>query len=250
MTPAESAFEAELELYCREVDSAIQCFYASLALNGYAFKSKAALAALNDTPLFWNTVKGSLQASTWVILGRIFDQKSPHNVDKLLQLAQRDSSMFAKRALADRKRGASANADEWLPEYLKGVHEPTADELRRLRKHVARNRRVYEDRYKAIRDKIHAHKEITDAAEVDKLFAKTRIREVETLLVFLKKLYLTLWEMYFNGFKPVLRPLPYSTLRMLKQHDEKIERRHVQQIIVDETVRALGNVQRGTRPRR
>jgi hypothetical protein len=91
MTPTESAFEGELELFRREVDSAIQLFYASVALNGYAFKSKTALAALNDTPLFWNTVKGALQSSTWMVLGRIFDQKSPHNVDKLVQMTQRYS---------------------------------------------------------------------------------------------------------------------------------------------------------------
>lgn len=249
MTPTEISFEAELEIFRREVDSAIQFFYASLAVNGYAFKNKPALAALNDTPLFWNTVKGARQASTWMTLGRIFDQTSSHNVDKIVQLAQRHRAMFTKAALASRKRQASPSADKWLPQYLANVHEPTADELRRLRKHVAKRRRIYEDKYKAIRDKLYAHKEVVETAEVSKLFAKTTIRDVEAIIIFLKKLHLTLWELFFNGQKPVLRPIPYSASRMLKQLDERIARDHVQQIIIDQTVRALSNVQRGARTR-
>ena len=85
---------------------------------------------------------GSLQTSFFMVLGRIFDQDSKHNIDKLVKTAQENREIFSKGALAKRKTEQSNNADEWIDDYLKSVYEPTAKDFRELRKKVKEFREV------------------------------------------------------------------------------------------------------------
>ena len=71
--------------------------------------------------------------------------------------------------------------------------------------------------------------------EADKLFAKTNIREMQQLLVFLSRLHGALWQLYFNGRKPNLRPARFSVEQMLEQPSPgdkpgKLQERMVQEI--------------------
>jgi hypothetical protein len=218
MSPPDQEFADELELFRTEAESAIQYFYAALALNGYPHRRNRVLQAMNESPLFWNTVRSALMSSTWVALGRIFDNGSPHNIAKLMKMVETDRRIFSKGSLGLRKRAESPNADEWIDDYLSTAHAPTSAELQRLKKHVKAQRAIYTARYKPIRDKLHAHRELTPE-EGRALFSVTRIGEVERMLIFLRQLYDTLWEMFYNGKRPVLRPLPYSASRMVRKHD-------------------------------
>ena len=244
MFPEEKLFEDELEVYRRQVDQTIQFFYGSLALNGYASRRRQVLAAIESRP----AQSWAHYSQTWIALGRIFDQRSPHNVDPLLGFAQQHrSKIFSKEALGRRKSALSANAQEWLPAYLSAAYVPTAADFRRLRKLVAKYRRIYEARYKPIRDKVHAHTELV-GQQASALHSKTTIREVERLLTFLKRLYEAIWQSLHNGKRPALRSVPYSASRMVKEHDEATDpwrQQHVQQIIVAETIRAMNAVTAG-----
>jgi hypothetical protein len=132
----EDIFTHELEVFRTEVDSAIQFFYAYLTINAALADNKKALDLVNKAPLFWRTIVGGLRTSFFITLGRIFDQRSRHNVDKLLWVAQDQSVIFSAEALEARKRKDSANAEEWIYEYMKDVYVPTADDFRRLRGYV------------------------------------------------------------------------------------------------------------------
>ncbi len=211
-------FETQLELFRTEAESAIQFFYAWEATHAVAATDKAIVRLLNQAPLFWNTALGALQMSTLVALGRVFDpDPKNHSVSRLLSIAHSNLDIFSKEALAQRKRKGSANADEWLPEYLKTVYEPTRKDFRRLKRHVADRRRIYEDKYRPLRHKVFAHRGVTSRTEISELFAKTNIREMQQLLVFLGRLHETLWQLYFNGNKPTLRPARFSVKRILEQ---------------------------------
>ena len=242
MTPEEKAFDEELDIFRREVEAGMQFFYAWLGINGVA-KDKAIENALNESSLFWLTVIGALQQSTFITLGRLFDQQSPHNVDTILRMAQQNPAMFSRAALGERKKASAPNWKEWLDDYLGRTYEPTPDDFRRLRKHVKKWRSLYEAKYRDLRRKVHAHKEIVDRGQVQALYAKTRIREVEHMLVFLKKLQLALWELFHNGRKPVLKPMPYAANRMLagartaSRSGEHVHRRIIEQ--ARETLQAL-----------
>ncbi|MFO6420717.1 hypothetical protein ACLBKS_10985 [Hylemonella sp. W303a] len=209
-------FADELELFRTEAESAIQYFYAWHAIHTVAAGDPKIHRLLNEAPLFWNTSLGALQASTLVVLGRVFDpDSSSHSVTRLLASAHADLPIFSKEALAERKRAQSANADEWLPEYLKTVYEPTGNDFRRLKKHLSIRRKIYEEKYRPLRHKVFAHRLVATQDEIANLFAQTSISELQQLLVFLRRLHQTLWELYFNGRKPVLRPSRYSVQRML-----------------------------------
>jgi len=125
--------------------------------------------------------------------------------------------IFSKVSLAGRKRRSSDNADEWLDEYLRNVYVPNAEDFRRLRRHIAKRRKIYEINYRVIRHQIFAHKVVSDKKEIQALYSKTNIREMQKLLVFLRRLHEALWQLYHNGRKPTLQPARYSVKRIREQ---------------------------------
>jgi hypothetical protein len=200
----EAQFERELEIFRTEADAGAQSFSAYLALHNVAASSKPVYSLLNTAPLFWNTNLGALQICAFIALGRVFDQDSPHNLDILLGIAQKYPQIFSKEALGRRKQGANPDPPVWLDDYLRSVYEPTPEDFRNLRKSVKKWRTIYVSNYRDIRHKLFAHKEVSDHAETDALFAKTTIGELQSLFAFLRSLYQALWKLFFNGLKPDL----------------------------------------------
>ena len=229
-------FEAQLELFRTEAESAIQFFYAWDAVHAVAAKDKAVFRLLNQAPLFWNTNLGALQASTLAALGRVFDpDPKNHSVTRLLSFAHANLGIFSKASLAARKRKSSANADEWLTEYLQTAYEPNSDDFRRLKRHVSARRKTYEANYRPLRHKVFAHRGVATRVEVGELFAKTNIREMQQLLVFLGRLHEVLWQLYFNGRKPTLVPARFSVKRILEQPSPNAKYGKLQERLVHET---------------
>jgi hypothetical protein len=229
----------ELEIFRREAEAGAQFFYAYLTLHAVASDDPSVRGALNNTPLFWNTTLAGLQSAAIMVLGRIFDQKSSHNIDRLLQRAQSSPQLFTKQSLAARKQGAASNPPEWLAEYVADAYEPTPEDFRRLRAHVRKRRKIYESNYRDLRHKVFAHMEITDRAKVDSLFAKTNIRELQQLFAFLSSFYESLWQLFFNGEKPTLRPRRFSVARIRDLPSAAGRRAGVQERMVHETERML-----------
>jgi hypothetical protein len=207
----EKEFEEELDIFRKEASAATQFFYSWLAVHATLGEYSQVLNTLNKAPLFWATALGALQQSTFIVLGRIFDRDPrSHGVYKLLRLAQNNPEMFHKDALGERKQRASANASEWLADYLHSKHDLTRADFRRLRAHTNKWHRVYKQAYEPIRNRVFAHNEITSPEARAQLFAKTNVREIQRLMMFLRQLHEGLWEFFNNGYKPILRPQRYS----------------------------------------
>ena len=218
MSTLDARFARELEIFRTEAEQCAQFLFAFLAVHDVAYRRTAVQELLNRAPLFWNTCLGALQTSAFIALGRVFDSDSLHNVNQLLRLAQDNrTQLFSKAALARRKQAASSNAHEWLGEYLRYVGEPSADDFRRIRKWVARWRRIYEANYRDVRHQFFAHKQAAEQSEVTALFSKGTNRELQRLITFLGSLYQALWELFFNGRKLVLRPSRYSLAQIRKR---------------------------------
>ncbi len=230
-----NAFSHELEVFRTEAESAIQFFYAYLTINVALADNEKALRIVNETPQFWRINMGALQTSCFIALGRVFDQSSRHNIGRLLKVAQDNMDIFSKEALEARKRKGSKNVDEWIDDYMKDVYVPTVSDFRRLRGHVSKYRKVYLNGYRDIRLKVYAHKELSKPDDVQTLFAKTNIPEMQRLLIFPKRLHTCLRELFHNGKKPVLRPMKYSVKAMRKAEIPKWQSKHVQEHIVHET---------------
>ncbi|MBY0265999.1 MAG: hypothetical protein K2W84_06265 [Burkholderiales bacterium] len=237
-------FKRELEVFRTEGDAAVQFFYIWQTVNIVASKDRSVYRALNQAPLFWNTSLGALQSATLVTLGRVFDpDPNNHSITRLLGIAHRNLDIFSKDALAERKRELSTNADQWLPEYLKSVYVPDGEDFRRLKRHVAIRRRIYEESYRPLRHQVFAHRSASDSFDVSALFAKTNIRELQLLLVFLRRMHEALWQLFFNGLKPTLRPARYSVNQIREQPSSSIRQSQLQERLTHEAesvVRSLG----------
>lgn len=235
MKQLSTKFENELEIFRTEAMSAIQFFYSWQTVRAIAAKDKSIVRLLNEAPLFWTTALGGLKSSTLVTLGRIFDPDSNnHSVSRVLSIAHSNLDLFSKEALADRKRRESKNADEWLPEYIESAYEPTSKDIRNLKKHVTKRRRIYEEKYRPLRHKVFAHRGTLTRAEIDQLFANTNNTELQKMLIFLSKLHEALWQMYFNGRKPTLQPARYSVLRILDKPSPNPKQGKVQERLIYE----------------
>jgi hypothetical protein len=239
MATPEIQFERELEVFRTEAEAGTQFFYADLAVHAVAADHEPVYKLLNKAPLFWNTCLGALQTASFIALGRVFDQNSAHNLDKVLRIAQDNLQIFSKLALGRRRQGNDPKPPAWLDEYLRDAYEPTPKDFRRIRGHARKRRKTYESKYKDLRDKVFAHKEVSDGAETAELFGKTDIRELQRMFTFLGSLYEALWQLYFNGRKPVLRPLRYSVRRMRDLPSPAMRHKSVQEKITREAEQVL-----------
>lgn len=225
-----------------EVDIGLQTLFAYFAFHSVAYGKPAILSRLNVTPVFWNTTMYSLQCTYFITLGRVFDNKSPHNPHRLIRLCQESRDIFSKEALAARKRKGSENADEWLQEYLSHVYVPRTEDFRRLRKKITEYQKRYENVAKDIRNKVFAHKEVTDRMQVAGLFSKLSVGDLKRIYLFLTQLHQALFDLYHNGRKPVLKQQRYSIERFLKEERDVLRGTSTQEMIVKEVKRLLTEV--------
>jgi AbiU2 len=233
----EADFERELEIFRKESEEAAQYFYAHIAIHAIAAERAEVLEFLNRNALFWITCTASLQAASIIALGRIFETSSPHNLAVLIRMARNNLGCFSKEALAKRKLRATRLPIERVAEFVKAAYEPTPKDFRRLRTLVARHRKIYEHNYEQIRHQWFAHKVAADPQEVALLFAKTNTGELQRVFAFLASLHHALWELFFNGRRPVLRPARYSLKRM--RGSLSAGRESVRERIVHEAERIL-----------
>ena len=82
MSDAEEIFTHELEIFRTEAQAGAQFLYSYLVFKTIVGENRKVLSLVNQTPLFWNTTLGALQTSFFIVLGRIFDQTSEHNIDR------------------------------------------------------------------------------------------------------------------------------------------------------------------------
>jgi AbiU2 len=203
----EAAFEECLAAFQNDVTTVTRCFYVMAAINHLALQDASLLKKLNEAPDFWNLVQAANQTTLFITLGRIFDQGSDvrFNLDRLVVAAQKDGgAIFAPDRLGDRKRRSSANANEWLGNYLKGIYVPTPNDFRVLRQVRERYRQSFNATYRPIRRDVYAHG-IASKAEAVELFAETRLVELQRIIRFLQRLGDGLWGLYWNGHNPMSR---------------------------------------------
>jgi hypothetical protein len=208
--PRPPSLEQELEMFRGEEESAQQYFYGYLATQLVPFKNSEVLEKMRETPMFWRTTRYALLMSAFVVLGRIFDQdsKSLHNIDKLLAVVSANIGALSRAGLLQR-RVVQGMTPADAAAYASTKYDLTSNDVRAIRKEVAKWRKVYEATYRDIRHKIFAHKGVSSAG-ADALMAKTNIDEVKEMLGFLHSLYMSLFQLHSNGLKPDLTPTTFS----------------------------------------
>jgi hypothetical protein len=197
----EDRFEYELEVFRRETDEAVQHLYAYLTMHAVAGDHQSVRQLYNSAPLFWITTLRALQTSLFIVLGRIFSQDSEHSLNVLLRIAEVDHEIFSRESVARRK---SEIAGLNVSEYVRDTFVPTAIDFRSFRREVKEWRRIYEANYRAVRNQIFAHAEVSKPDVVEALFAKTNTQELEVLVTDLVGLHSRFQNLLQNGIAPTL----------------------------------------------
>src|SRR5450759_4349478 len=96
-----TAFEDELEIFRTEEEVAQQYFFCYLSVRNISAANGDVLKMMNTTPLFWITTHNAMLLAAFVALGRIFDQdqKSLHNINKLIKAASNELSILSRTCL-------------------------------------------------------------------------------------------------------------------------------------------------------
>jgi hypothetical protein len=242
MTPEEERFTAAFKVFETQVAEATQFWFAASTINEVAKADPDTLKALNKTPSFWVTVRVALEYQGIIAAGKIFGNRSanPHNIDSFFEVLRASSAeVFSAAALAARKRQGSANADEWLPDFMKRVYVPTLDDIGALYKLAKPHRKVYEAQWAAVRNRHVAHTEVVDYDARSEIFAKTRIPDFENLISFLNQLYDAIWHLYYNGTKPAIDPTTHSVASLVARDLRELRAGKNDEHIVAETRKCM-----------
>ncbi|MGC0391118.1 hypothetical protein [Bradyrhizobium sp. USDA 241] len=199
-----NSFEEELEVFRTEEETAQQHFFAYLSVRTLAASDEGVLNNIKTTPLFWRTTHHAMLLAAFVTLGRIFDQdpKSDHNIDKLMRVTNDNLHLLTKAGLASRRVASGSMTQQQANRYAADAYDMTVQDVRDLKKQVAKWRRVYEDKYRDVRHFVFAHKKTQ--ATVEQVLARTNVEEVKELFGFLAGLYHALDQLYLNGRRPVV----------------------------------------------
>lgn len=200
--PPPGDVDAEIEIYRRDEEHAQQTFFAYLGVREIIARRPEVLAAVNRNAMFWLTAHHAMFVATFVGLGRIFDQDSAHNLDRLLNMVGRNLPQLGKEALRQRK--ADVITPEQAVEYVDGKHELTSPDVRDLKDQVGAWRKIYKPVYGEIRHHLAHNKGARQ--DLDALLAKTDIEQMKRMFAFLHALHEALRELHLNGRAPL--PLP------------------------------------------
>lgn len=210
-------FLVQLENFDNESRNAARYVYANFALDHAVSQSTKLQRVVNETATFWLTVRASLQTAAYICLSRIFETKTNFNIQRLLDAAENDVSLFGREALASRKRGGSPTDPPWLQAYLDEAFYPSKKDFAKLRKLADANAALYSRGFKPARHKYIAHREKQDPAQVAALFNRGEVRDLWRLVVFVQQLHDSLWQLLYNGNKPSFRRHRYSVKQMFRK---------------------------------
>jgi len=139
-----------------------------------------------------------LQTTWFIALGRIFDRSSgAYSINDFLAATVAHKGLFSKGALADRKRKTGGGRPPWLGDYLKTAWEPSTADLKGIAAAIKPPETKYAERYKAIRDKVFAHRDPAKLAAT--LFEQTQVSDIEDILFSLNETMLAVFQLLENG---------------------------------------------------
>ena len=242
MANAEKKFAAAFKTLETQIAETTQFWFAASAINEIAKSNHDTLMALNKTPTFWITVRVGLEYQAIISAGKIFGSRkaNPHNIDSFFQvLRECHAEVFAPAALEARKRQGSANAEEWLPDYMKRIHVPTIKDVHRLHELMQPHRKTYETQWAQIRNQHVAHTDVVDPAAPWEMFQKTHIPDFENSISFLNQLENAIWNLYHNGRRPELDPVTHSVEALVAKNILELCESRTDEHIVAETRRCM-----------
>jgi len=208
---SESEFWRLVQLLSTEIEDAVTIFHTYEELNRSTLEDQVIACALNQDPLFWKVQRYCLQASLFIILGRIFDTaQDARSIHKVVSAMISSPKLFSATELTNRKRVCGFDSDA-LDQFTAQAWVPSSTaELRILRKRLTTHHKRFEQIYLPIRHAIFAHRLMRNDEAASVFFGATDRREIATMLDFLHDLIDAIQALYENGDEPVLGRRSYD----------------------------------------
>jgi hypothetical protein len=193
--------ETAQEAFGKEVTNACWSFFVWKHINNIASNDDVVLKALNENALSWKVITHSLQCTFLITLGRLFDNDGRSlTADTFLKLCMANIDQFGGEHLKARKLASMNGSDpDWLNDYVRDAYQPTEEDLRSLRAQVLEQKNAYDEVYAPIRNKVMAHKDWDTIEQVNELFEKTNISQIQQMLGFLHQIEKIIWDLLYNG---------------------------------------------------
>jgi AbiU2 len=205
----ESEFEKRLDGVIRDARASAVFVYTELTIHQQAGLDRTLFETINRHAGFWNVIFGSLQSSGIIALGRMYDDDAQTlSLPKLLEYVETHPGIFSHSAFQTRKINSgmspamAAGMVENEPPFQLADLKPLRDEFDAIKK-------IWDKEFKPIRHEVFAHASRLTQQEIEELFSKTLVEELENLTVFPLRLTNLLWELYTNA-RPI-RPYPVAT---------------------------------------
>jgi hypothetical protein len=205
---AEREFVGRLEAFGKDARSCATLSYTWFTLDLKAGQNFEIRERFNRYPAFWNTVIGSLQASTFVALGRMFDRKrDTYNGTELLNFADTHLGIFSRQAYEARMVRIGLSPENAKVSAAK-AYELRPGGLNELRRQFEQKLQFFEDKVAPIRHNVYAHAGKLTFDDRDTLFYDLQLRSLEDLVVFPLRVESALFQLYHNGRPPELDAAP------------------------------------------
>ena len=187
-------------IYSNEIETVCQTFFLWKGINNIAFNNEDIFNGLNESPLSWNTITFSLQNYYFILLGRLFDTDGDSfSAHTFLRNCIENIDQFSKENLRNRKIESTSGDLSWLDSYIENAYEPTGDDFQRLRGEITKHKKIYEEIYRPIRNKVIAHKDQETIDVRTELYRKTDIGEIEEILNVLFQVKEVVFQLLYNG---------------------------------------------------
>ena len=116
----------------KETETTLRVLYALKQFRLFITKQED-VEKLNENADFWLIYESSLRTNLFVGIRRLYEGKyDTFNFHTFMFHCIKNVDLFSKESLRERKMAASANADEWIDDYMKDVYEPTEEDFKKL----------------------------------------------------------------------------------------------------------------------
>jgi hypothetical protein len=214
MNQFEQQFEAHFAALKSNGRAASIFVYSEITLHHFFGCDTDLFGRVNEHAGFWNGVLAALQTSGFIALGRMYDEDgSAHTIRALLRFVEDYVGLFRPAALEARRR--AAGMAEQAQSFAEGSWTLKPADLVPIRDEFEHFRLLYKTNIEKIRHKVFAHAGKVSRQELNELFTKVFLRDLERMVVFPLRLERALFGLYANGLAPMLEPVPTNTVEIL-----------------------------------
>lgn len=198
-----ASFEQELKVFGQGVHEATQVFYTYLTIHRLLEKHVEMVTLANSHLLFIRTILGSLRASTYVFIYKIFDKRDDSfSLTRLMRAARAEIEVFGPESFCARKlKNNFHNTPYWLKDSVEAMHVATANDFDEVDAVGEKWRKLFNKKFRLHRNKWYGHREFSSDIEADAALPPIDVQEVELLLAYLNNLDDELTQLLHNGKK-------------------------------------------------